>query len=61
MTEGERQLLCAFLLEMRRHLLGQAKACEQLLRALQGRPREEYNSGQGNATVTPPPEFEEER
>ena len=63
MTDTERKAIYEYLLEQRRHLLGQAKACELLMQTMQPEPKMVYNTGNGNGiknvTATPVPEFRE--
>ena len=63
MTDTERKAIYEYLREQRRHLLGQAKACELLMQTMQPEPKMVYNTGNGNGiknvTATPVPEFRE--
>ena len=66
MTDTERKAIYEYLREQRRHLLGQAKACELLMQAMQPEPKMVYNSGNGgkgnqncSTTTTPVLEFRE--
>ena len=68
MTDIERKAIYEYLREQRRHLLGQAKACELLMQTLL--PNEQkvvYNTGNGgkgnqncSTTTTPVLEFREQ-
>ena len=61
MTDTERDALCKYLVEQRRHYLALAANCAKMLEAIAPAPEKVYNTSNGgkNVSVTLPVEFRE--